>query len=81
MLLLTFKMVCCRNDWIQSGEKRNSYIPSRPDEYYTRTGRWISWVSLNESNNSSNSNNSNGNNNCIRGSLFCFDSFLTFFYT
>jgi hypothetical protein len=73
MLLFTLKMIRCRNDWIQSGEKRNSYIPSRPDEYYTRTGRWISWVSLNESNNNS--------NNCIRGSLFRFDSFLTFFST
>ncbi|CAJ1967184.1 unnamed protein product [Cylindrotheca closterium] len=30
-------------DWIMMGEKRNSYIPSRPDEYYTRTGDWISW--------------------------------------
>lgn len=25
------------------GEKRNSYIPSRPEEYYSRTGEWISW--------------------------------------
>lgn len=33
------------NSWIESGEKRNSYIPSRPDEYYTRIGSWISWVS------------------------------------
>jgi len=32
-------------DWIASGEKRNSYIPSRPEEYFTRTGDWISWVS------------------------------------
>ena len=30
-------------EWISAGEKRNSYIPSRPDEYYTRTGDWISW--------------------------------------
>jgi len=30
-------------DWIEMGEKRNSYIPSRPDEYYTDTGDWISW--------------------------------------
>lgn len=29
--------------WIAMGEKRNSYIPSRPDEYYTYTGDWISW--------------------------------------
>jgi hypothetical protein len=34
-----------RQDWIMMGEKKNSYIPSRPDEYYTRTGEWISWVS------------------------------------
>lgn len=31
------------NEWIADGEKRNSYIPSRPDEYYTRTGKWVSW--------------------------------------
>ena len=30
-------------EWIADGEKRNSYIPARPDEYYTRTGQWISW--------------------------------------
>ena len=30
-------------EWISEGEKRNSYIPARPDEYYTRTGNWISW--------------------------------------
>jgi hypothetical protein len=29
------------SDWIDMGEKRNSYIPSRPDEYYGK--RWISW--------------------------------------
>ena len=33
-------------EWIAAGEKRNSYIPSRPDEYFTRTGDWVSWVSL-----------------------------------
>lgn len=33
-------------DWIAMGEKRNSYIPSRPDEYYGRLGQWISWVSF-----------------------------------
>jgi hypothetical protein len=33
------------HSWIEKGEKRNSYIPSRPDEYYTRRGSWISWVS------------------------------------
>jgi len=30
-------------NWIAAGEKRNSYIPSRPEEYYSRTGDWISW--------------------------------------
>lgn len=25
------------------GEKRNTYIPANPEEYYTRTGRWVSW--------------------------------------
>lgn len=25
------------------GEKRNSYIPSKPDEYYGRQGKWVSW--------------------------------------
>jgi hypothetical protein len=32
-----------RRNWIALGEKRNSYIPSRPDEYYGRLGQWISW--------------------------------------
>lgn len=31
------------NDWIAMGEKRNPYIPSKPDEYYGRLGEWISW--------------------------------------
>jgi hypothetical protein len=30
-------------NWIAMGEKRNAYIPSRPDEYYTKSGDWISW--------------------------------------
>lgn len=30
-------------EWIDMGEKRNSYIPARPDEYYGRLGKWISW--------------------------------------
>ncbi len=30
-------------NWIDDGEKRNSYIPSRPDEYYGRTGKWKGW--------------------------------------
>lgn len=25
------------------GEKRNSYIPARPDEYYGDLGQWKSW--------------------------------------
>mmetsp|Transcript_1079 Transcript_1079/g.2373 ORF Transcript_1079/g.2373 Transcript_1079/m.2373 type:complete len:299 (+) Transcript_1079:123-1019(+) len=32
------------NYWIECGEKRNSYIPSRPEEYYTKRGSWISWA-------------------------------------
>lgn len=31
------------NQWIDLGEKRNSYIPARPEEYYTKLGQWISW--------------------------------------
>jgi len=31
------------NDWIAMGEKRNAYIPNRPDEYYQKQGKWISW--------------------------------------
>eukprot|EP00978_Attheya_sp_CCMP212_P020343 scaffold58077_cov47-Attheya_sp.AAC.1 len=31
------------NEWISMGEKRNTYIPGRPDEYYGRLGQWISW--------------------------------------
>jgi hypothetical protein len=34
-----------RENWIAAGEKRNSYIPSRPEEYFSRRGEWISWVS------------------------------------
>jgi len=30
-------------EWIDMGEKRNSYIPNRPDEYYGELGVWISW--------------------------------------
>lgn len=29
--------------WINEGEKRNSYIPARPDEYYGRIGKWKGW--------------------------------------
>ena len=32
-----------RRDWIDMGEKRNSYIPARPDEYYENLGQWKSW--------------------------------------
>ena len=31
------------DQWIADGEKRNSYIPSKPEEYYSRTGEWSSW--------------------------------------
>lgn len=30
-------------EWINEGEKRNSYIPSRPDEYYGSLGEWRGW--------------------------------------
>jgi hypothetical protein len=30
-------------NWIAMGEKRNSYIPSRPDEYYGTLGQWKGW--------------------------------------
>ena len=29
--------------WISMGEKRNSYIPSKPDVYYQETGDWRGW--------------------------------------
>lgn len=29
--------------WIDEGEKRNSYIPARPAEYYGRLGQWRGW--------------------------------------
>jgi len=29
--------------WINEGEKRNSYIPTRPDEYYGNLGQWRGW--------------------------------------
>lgn len=29
--------------WIDEGEKRNSYIPTRPEEYYGRLGKWQGW--------------------------------------
>jgi len=29
--------------WIDLGEKSNSYVPSRPDEYYTGLGQWRGW--------------------------------------
>lgn len=29
--------------WIDEGEKRNSYIPSRPDKYYGNLGHWRGW--------------------------------------
>mmetsp|Transcript_13480 Transcript_13480/g.19720 ORF Transcript_13480/g.19720 Transcript_13480/m.19720 type:complete len:294 (+) Transcript_13480:80-961(+) len=30
-------------NWIAMGEKRNAYIPAKPDEFYGRLGKWISW--------------------------------------
>lgn len=30
-------------EWIEMGEKRNTYIPNRPDEYYGRLGKWQGW--------------------------------------
>uniref|UniRef100_A0A7S0B905 Uncharacterized protein n=1 Tax=Pyrodinium bahamense TaxID=73915 RepID=A0A7S0B905_9DINO len=30
-------------EWIANGEKRNPYIPSRPDEYYGKLGQWQGW--------------------------------------
>ena len=30
-------------EWISMGEKRNTYIPSRPDEYYSELGVWRGW--------------------------------------
>ncbi|GMH77268.1 hypothetical protein TrRE_jg7668 [Triparma retinervis] len=30
-------------EWIDMGEKRNAYIPSDPEEYYTRMGVWNGW--------------------------------------
>ena len=30
-------------DWIADGEKRNSCILARPDEYYGARSEWISW--------------------------------------
>jgi hypothetical protein len=29
--------------WIEDGEKRNSYIPSSPDVYYGKRGLWKGW--------------------------------------
>ena len=36
----------CEQDWkefVSLGEGLNTYIPSAPDEYYSRLGQWISW--------------------------------------
>ncbi|CAL1162222.1 unnamed protein product [Cladocopium goreaui] len=30
-------------EWIAMGEKRNPYIPTRPDEYYGKLGQWKGW--------------------------------------
>lgn len=31
-------------NWIAQGEKRNSYIPSQPDDYYSSLGQWKGWA-------------------------------------
>eukprot|EP00439_Symbiodinium_sp_Y106_P034012 s4621_g4.t1 len=31
-------------EWIEMGEKRNPYIPSRPDQYYGELGQWKGWA-------------------------------------
>ena len=36
----------CEDDWrrwVEDGEKRNPYIPGRPDEYYGRLNQWRGW--------------------------------------
>jgi len=30
-------------DWIQRGEKRNPYIPSDPEKYFSDLGEWKGW--------------------------------------
>jgi len=32
-------------DWIESGEKRNPYVPSQPDEVYSKEG-WAGWANF-----------------------------------
>jgi len=44
------------------GEKRNSYIPARPDVYYGGLGQWQSWehflgITINDDDNNDNRNN------------------------
>lgn len=30
-------------DWVLMGEDQSPYIPTRPDEYYSRLGKWRGW--------------------------------------
>jgi len=30
-------------DWVLQGEDQSPYIPTRPDEYYSRLGKWRGW--------------------------------------
>lgn len=30
-------------EWIAQGEELSPYIPTRPDEYYSRLGKWRGW--------------------------------------
>lgn len=46
--------------WIDEGEKRNSYIPARPDEYYGRLGKWQGWPHFLGKNDDSNKNGTEG---------------------
>lgn len=31
-------------EWVLQGEDRSPYIPTRPDEYYSRLGKWRGWT-------------------------------------
>jgi len=30
-------------EWVSQGEELSPYIPTRPDEYYSRLGKWRGW--------------------------------------
>jgi len=32
------------NEWVMQGEDLSPYIPTRPDEYYSRLGKWRGWT-------------------------------------